>query len=313
MLDEDKNIDKEVPVKKKRIPIYVRSLCERAEEWYDIENLVIKYQSMFNHDKNTEMSKEEIAEAKAAAAELLLRFSPLFKKYQMLIKTCHIDFNDYEMKRFILMFLGEPSLKAAIKRKKQALEYKQQIVRRFNFVKETYGQQSNDVILSDLQTSLLTLARRYKQIGYNFCAYVYNSYSYEVSRAIKKYINDPTNITYKNCPYEEYMLTYVDTTSEDYLEDKSYENALGIPDMSWINGEACSETFSMLSMIERKILIKYYLECYNDRQIAKEFCLNINTCNQKRRAIVKKIADKLGFDLSTIRRSRNSGKNILLG
>ena len=305
-LSNEENNIKEKP---KRTPIYVRSLCERAEEWNDIEELVMQYKKAFEKDRK--ITEEEIKESKAAAEELLHRFSPLFKKYQILIKTCQIDFKDYEMKRFILTFIKDPQAKAALKRKYQTIKDKQQIVREFNFIKETYGQQSDVAILSDMRTCMLTLAKRYKQIGYNFCSYVYNSYSYEFSRAIKKYTNDPISIVYKTWAYEEYMQAYVDTASEDFLDDKTYEDALGIPDMSWINGDTCSELFASLEPLDRKIIVKYYMEHYSDRQIAKELSLHVNTTNLRRRAIISKLAQSLGYDIATIKRSRNSGKNRL--
>lgn len=280
----------------------------RLEEWNAVEELVMKYKKQFD----TDCTSVEKMEAEAAVTKLLHNFNPLFKKYLLLIKSSQVDFKDKEMKRFVLGFIGDPNLKAALKRDKQSAELRHLIMSRFNFVKETYGSLSEEIILIDLQMLLLILAKRYKQMGRNFCAYVYNAYSFEVSRHVKKFIKNPSNIHYKNCEYEDYMQSCTDQFIEDNLLDKTYENNIGIPDSTWIDGSNCSDTFSELSNLERKVLIKYYLEDYNDRQIGEALGLHINTVNQKRRQAVSKLAKILDVDESTIRRNRNSGKKILM-
>lgn len=279
----------------------------RLEEWNAIEELVLDYKLQFGEHA----TKDDILRAKEAATELIQNFHPLFKKYLTLIKTAQVDFKDWEMKRFVLSFIGDAELKAELKKEAQNAESRKQIIAKFNFVRETYGALPTDVILIDLQMLLLVLAKRYKQMGYNFCAYVYNAYSYEVSRHIKRFIENPSNIHYRNCEYEDYMQSVKDTLIEEGLIDKSYETNIGIPDMSWVQGTTCSDMFEALSPLERKIIIKYYLEEYNDRQIAEDMGLHINTVNQKRRQAVAKLADSLDIDMKHIRRSRNSGKSVL--
>ena len=247
-----------------------------------------------------------------AGCYIIQKFEPLVKKYVALIKTAQINFEDPETKRFVIGFIGDPSLKMALKREKQSAKFRHPILLKFNFVKETYGAISEKEIITDLQMLLLVLARRYKQVGKNFCAYVYNVYCYEVSRHIKKFIKDPSNIHYRNLPYEDFMHTYESYTEEYVFENKIYENNMGIPDLTWINGTSCSDIFQELEPLERKLLIKYYLEDYNDKQIAEEFSMHINTVNQKRRRAVIKLAQLMGVDEKKIKRSRKSGKKAML-
>ena len=87
---------------------------------------------------------------------------------------------------------------------------------------------------------------------------------------------------------------------------------MGLPYYTWINGQGCSDIFSDLTSIQRKILIKYYLEDWNDKQIAEHTGLHINTVNQKRRVATELIANKTGTPLDSILRSRKSGKKASL-
>lgn len=281
---------------------------QRLSEWSEIENLVLNYQAQFKPDAD-EATKFI---AKDSASKLLVKFSPLFKKYSTLLKTGQIDWNDLEMKQFISNFIDDIELKRALARKKQKANYRNDIHQRFNFIIETYGELSEEEIILDLQTLLLVIAQRYKQVGKNFCAYVYNSYRYEVARHIKKYIKNPLNVTYKNLQYEDCINGMEDFNIEQSYEDNYYEDLTGIPNMSWIQGQNCSDIFSDLSPLERKILVKYYLEEWKDGQIADALGMHINTVNQKRRSAAKTIASKLGLELDSIKRTRKSGKKAVL-
>lgn len=275
------------------------------EEWHEVEDLVMQYQSQF-----VDESKREVADV--AMMSLLDRFYPLFRKYLILIKSAQINFNDPEMRRFVLNFIGDPKLKSALKRKTQSNSMRIPIFQRFNFIKETYGALDEDEIMNDLKFLFIVLARRYKQMGRNFCGYLYNSYCYEVARHVKKFIDNPANIHYRNTEYEDYMQKSVDefTVEDKPFDERLFENDMGIPDTSWISGLGCSEVFEQLMPLERKLLIKYYLEDFNDRQIAEKFGIHINTVNARRRSATEKIADILGIDRSQIKRNRKSGKHL---
>lgn len=281
----------------------------RKKEWEQTEALVLTYQKQFAFVADQSTKERIRSEAQDAADILIQKFYPLFKKYLVLLKSGQIDFDNAEMKSFVLSFIGDAQLKRALCRKRQKAEYRHQILKRFNFVKETYGSLSETEIMTDMQIIFLQMAQRYKQMGRNFCAYLYNSFRYEVSRHIKKFTRDPANIHYRNCEYEDYMQSSFEAIIEDNFEDSLYENTTGIPDLSWISGQNCSELFQALNPIERKLLVKYYLEDYNDRQIAEEFSIHINTCNQKRRQAVLKLAAALGIDEKEIRRNRKNGKD----
>lgn len=280
---------------------------EKLQEYQEIEELVLTYKKQFE----TFYLEEDVKKAQKAGMELTERFNPLFKKYIKTIKDTQLDFDDKDTKRFILCFIGDKTLKKALKSERQSAKIRHEIYKRLNFVTETYGQLSVSEIANDLQMLLLVLAKRYIPMGRNFCAYLYNCFCYEVSRHIKKYIKNPANIHYKTIRYEDYMQTAEDELIEECFEDKLYEDNMGMPDATWVNGLTCSEEFQDLTPLERKILIKYYLEDYSDRQISELYCIHINTCNQKRRQATAKLAKNFGIKLADIKRSRKSGKKSL--
>lgn len=282
---------------------------KRKEEWDEIEYLVLDFQKQFTIDDLTEDEEEYYREC---GNLLIAKFSPLFKKYLTLLKYTHIDFTDKEMKEFIALFIDDYELKKALFRKKINATHRAQIYQKFNFVIETYGKVSEEDIISDLNMCFLTLAKRYKQVGKNFCAYVYNSYRHEVARHIKKYINNPLSIQYKNYQYEDCINGENDLFIDVSYEDNYYESNTGLPDFTWISGQSCSDVFNVLTTFQRKILIKYYLEDWNDKQIANYLGAHINTVNQKRRDAIKLLCSELNIEEKDIKRSRKSGKKASL-
>lgn len=292
-----------------------QSLCpstdyfmEHEAEWEEIDNIVLEYQKAFSCPNDAEQRRK----SDEAGAKLLERFYPFIKKYLNLVKTGQINFNNEEQRTFVVLFIEEPNLKYALRSGKPIdKNLKAQIFQRFNFVKETYGNEDEEIILTDLHTLFFILAKRYKKIDRSFCCYLYYVYKFEVARWIQRFIANPANIHYKNYSFEELnsqgSKELANNTIDLEIEDKICTDESGVPDLSWIQGFNCSEAFQTMTPLERKILIKYYLEKKNDRQIAREYGIHINTCNTKRHQALEKLVKAMGVDKSDIQRTRNSG------
>ena len=275
---------------------------KEIREWNEVEDLVMQYQQYIESN-----DKEKKVLCKAAAEELLNRFSPLFKKYMLLIKHNQIDFNDMEQKSFVSLFMDNIILRRVLNRKVTPQSYRSEIYDKSNFIKETYGTNSEEDIMNDLYICFLKIAKRYKQMGKNFCAYLYNVYKHEVARMIKAAIKNPLSIPYKNFQYEEYVNGEEDTSFNEAYEDSYYESNTGLPDQSWILGDTCTFEFTFLSSLQRKILIRYYLEDWSDRQIAESLGVQTSLINLRRRQALQVLCDEYYIDMEKLKRTRKSG------
>ena len=215
LIEEDNSEDDAVEI----VPIFnevaeAEKRAKREKEWALIESLIGQYQLRF-----TSIDDDYDESSQDAAQELLKKFYPLFKKYVVLLKSGQIDFNDGEMKLFVSSFLDDEVLKKALRRRKQKADFRTQIYKKFNFVKETYGSLPEEEIMIDLNTIFLEMARRYKQMGKSYCGYLYNTFKFEVSRHIKKFTRNPLNIHYKHIEYEDYMRS----TKEEAIEEDCFK------------------------------------------------------------------------------------------
>ena len=288
------------------------TLMEKRSEWEIIDDLIELYQRQYRLDIEQTMTVKEKADQ--AAMQLIEKFQPLFKKYISLLKTGQINFNNAEQRLFVALFMDDARLRKALYSNACiSRELKNSIYYKFNFIKESYGAQDEEEIRTDLYIIFFILAKRYKKRNRSFCCYVYNTIRYEVFRRIQAFTKDPANIYYKNLSYEcliRYGEKYLEAEyTPDFAEDNDFSiDEGGLPSSLWIAGVSCSEAFLSLTPLERKILAKYYIENYNDKQLAEEFNMHPNTCNTKRHRAVSKLANCLGFSKSDIKRTRNPGK-----
>lgn len=281
-------------------------MYQHSDEWREIDDLVFKYQAQFKPGA-TELER---IDANAAGNELLERFHPLFKKYVILLRTGQINFKNTEQRAFVRLFIPEYHLQKALRRKNPGHEAAEMISSKFNFMIEGYGHQDEDEIYDDLRVIFFTLVKRYKNVGRSFCCYVYNLFKYEVCRLIQRYQQNPANFHYKIAPLEDCKKAEEDDYSA--VEDGVYEDELGLPDHTWIHGETCSDIFKEFTDEERLIFSKYYLQDWNDGQIAQLLGMHINTANQRRKAITHKLCRILGYDPKDIKRHRKSGKKAIM-
>ena len=212
-----------------------------------------------------------------------------------------------EQKSFVSLFMDDKILRRMLNRKVTPNSYKSDIYQKSNFIKETYGVNNEEDIVYDLYICFLNVARRYKQIGKNFCAYLYNVYKHEVARFIKAYIKNPLSIPYKNFQYEDFINGSEDALIMEEQESSYYESLTGLPDISWVFGETCSNDFLFLTPLQRKIIVKYYLEDWSDRQIAESMGIQTSSINSKRREALTLLCQHFDVDPSSLKRMRKSG------
>lgn len=283
---------------------------EKETEWEEIDKLVFAYQKSFEPDCST----SDKIKADEAAKKLLDSFFPFFYKYISAITTGTIAWDNAEQRLFVAHFMDSRELRNKLYSKAYInKESKNMISQRFNFVKETYGHYDEENIMIDLYMLFFVLAKRYKKKNRSFCCYLYNAYHYEVFRHIQSLLKNPLNIHYRNTSYDNSVVSY-----DTELKNVSYECDIdelittkdtGMPNITWLTGQNCSEDFAALTPLERKIIAKYYIEQKPDKVISRELGIHVNTCNNRRHKAINKIAQARGINPDSIKRCRNSTMN----
>lgn len=280
---------------------------EKEAEWEETDNLVFVYQKAFKNG----CSELDLKKSDEAATKLIKSFFPFFYKYLSVITTGNIAWNNVEQRIFVAHFMDSKDLRNKLYSKKRIdKDTKNIISQRFNFVRETYGQYEEENIMTDLYMLFFILAKRYKKTNRSFCCYLYNAYHYEVFRHIQHLLRNPLNIHYRNTSYENNVVSYAtelkNVSYECDMNDLIMTKDTGMPNVTWIFGQNCSEDFAMLTPLERKIIAKYYIEQKPDWVISKELGIHVNTCNIRRHKAINKLAKAKGIDPKKIKRCRNN-------
>ena len=255
------------------------TILNSQETWDRVETLVLAFQS--GHEE--------------AGVELMLSFDNYFRKYTNIILKSDIDFKDRESRFFISLFMQKDDYKK-VRRPFQQSETISKALQAVSFIRNTYGQATEEDIKQDFYMIFFKLIKRYKPMGKSFGAYLCTSFVYELARHIRTQLKDPISRS-KN------VLQFCDMC-DDHGTQLSASGGVVYGDMidlideitfseTWIVGLTCSDEFIELTQFERLILIKYYVEEKTDKKIADETGFKRNTINKKRAKAINKIKAKL--------------------
>lgn len=227
------------------------------------------------HNKNTD-----------AALELIKIFSSFINKYKLMLKHSTVNYEDKDTRRFLALF--SKHLESRKKLKSKVLSYE------INSIAHAITEQLNyqlacipeEDIEQDIIRIILLLVSRYEDKGKNFCAYLYNTFRYEMKRVVDSYVSDPINAFLE---YDEADQSYEDAYLNIDNLVKEFEDEL---DLNWIQGLTCGDDFADVSKMDRMILSLYYERNYSEQKIADTLGVHRNTIFTRRTKAVKKIREE---------------------
>lgn len=257
-----------------------------------------------------ETMQEMIARAQAGSskdsAELLNIFSNFIEKYVNLLFHQRYDLRDYDTRQFINLYIGDPLLRAKIKRDGLTYgSYKEinQILGGIFFMVQRYG--TVDDVRQTVQMTFLDCVRLYKRRGsVPFSGFIYRYFFYKLQKDVNTFLigqlgmkthplvleGDPELegievITEKQIPHEmdaEKMLAYEEI------------------DEFWVSGDSCGFPFNFLSHSERQLLKWRYIDNLRPNKISLKTADHPNTVRQQLNLIGEKIQALIEEDLEIL-------------
>lgn len=253
---------------------------KQHNEWLSIEELVIKAK---NGDKN-------------ACGELINKFENYFNKFFLIIKHGKIDIRDRETRFLLSLFVPKDQYVKSrnIYQDKDTLG---RVLASLRSITAKFANIPDEDIKQELYLIFIKLIHRYEPNGKLFGSYLCTAFVYEVSRYIKKIIKNPIS-SENNINYNDLYAQGSNIDEFKILNNLQYDELININDEidyddSWVLGITCSDIFLCLTPLERIILVKYYIEGLNDREISEMYGINRNIANQKRRAAIEKLKKKI--------------------
>lgn len=232
---------------------------------------------------------------------LLKSFEPLLKKY-FLLSTKKKAYFDDGAKAFIASVTNGLYLKG--------VKNENELKRFVNIIADAYRLEEPMDIKQDLNYVFIKLINNYEPKGSLFVSYINYSFPYEFGRIVKNRINGPTiNNAITIGSYDNYIDKKVFIEPPDDGIDE-----FGYLTEKWPALEPDMNVFNVLTAEERELLMLYYQDLFNDKQLSDLMNVHINTVNQKRRHAVAKLEKVLGIKAVRARVSgqKNNPSTIVL-
>jgi len=241
-----------------------------------------------------------------AALLIVKAFSGYLTRFLSLVKYGYIDFGNYGHRQFISLFVRNRYERIRILSGINNDSTRRLVYETAAMVANQFKPYSKEDIWSELTTELLIMAKNYKNdLGYFFHTYVSKAFPFRIFKRLSVWINDVTNMIARNWDRPDMDTLEEDDFADGLIEDLDKEEPLLlIPDNSdevkldenWINGQTCSEAFSVLTPLERRVLIMYYQEGYTDREIGEQLGYRASSIQQIRSGAVSKLRKTQGMD-----------------
>jgi len=244
-----------------------------SNPYEEIDSLVLKYQaSLVAKDRNCQ----------EVTLKLIEIFMPLFNKYLKMIKEGVINFQDYDSRCFVGLFISDPRIRKNLKKRYQSRQTRSEAYRALGTISYFFSQVDEEDLIHEFIVILLKLALRY-EVRKGFCAYLIGYFRYEVARMITKTTSNPLTGAVE---LDDSLLNIAEQDFDSYLETNDL-------DTSWIYGSTCTEAFVDLTPLERMIIKLFYIEKITDIKIAEMTGYHRNWIGIRRRNAVKQIESKL--------------------
>lgn len=244
-----------------------------------------------------------IAKAKTGShkdqEELLKVFDNFLSKYSALLYYNRFNLNDYDIRRFISLFIKDPFTRFALRKNNvtgQAMKDVQECMRGINYMARRYGDEE-DIRQTVDMTFFQCIARYERKGSIPFSGFLYSYFFYLLKKNVDTFLID--QLGRKTFP-----LIADEPSSDDDSEDSfvgfradpvemTVEEMLSTDkiDEFWVLGEKNSPPFDKLSVQERQLLKWRYIDGHRSSQISQKINEHPNTVREHLSKVRNRIVD----------------------
>ena len=231
--------------------------------------------------------------------ELLKVFNNFLSKYSALLYFNRFNLNDYDIRRFISLFIKDPYTRFALRKNKitpQAMKEIQECMRGINYMAKRYGDEED--IRQTVSMTFFQCINRYERKGsIPFSGFLYSYFFYLLKKNVDTFLID--QLGRKTFP-----LLADESSAEDDSDEKqvgfkanpieySIEKMLSAEEIDefWVLGEKTLPPFDRLSVQERQLVKWRYIDDMRSSQISLKINEHPNTIREHLSKIRIKLRD----------------------
>lgn len=284
------------------------------KEYNEIHNRVLEYQ------KGDVTSGEYVIE----------EFRGFINKFIQLIKYGRYELENFSIRNFILLYAESPQIKTVIKQHNyNKIGAKTAVSSTVGIITSVFESSDVEDIENDLICILLTMCKKYKDTKPSFHNHVKRNFHFYAFRYFEKLSRDPiarrftvtkvfNNRVHKdNATDSIYSFDIIDCMVDEDIEKEleAIDSSINVYydlrmsdtqaissdslsifedeflDDNWINGITCSPIFKPLSVMERHIIVCWYVHGMTDSDISEFYGVCRGTINKKRLRTKNRLAE----------------------
>lgn len=255
--------------------------------------------------------QEMLVKAKAGdpriQAQLLEKFDPFLSKYVSLLFYGVYDVNNYDMRKFIGLFIKDPIVRGHLMRNKlneQGRKHVSEVMQRIQGMARRYGDEED--VRQTIQMTFLYCVQIYKRKESKrggwvpFSGFIYSYFYYLLKRNVDGFLID--QLGRKTFPLQD----------QDLMSDEAEEFYPGFPappapspeetlgpdeiDEYWVLGDTAYPPFDTLTIQERQLLKWRYADGMRSSDIARKVTEHPNTVREHYNRIRAKIQEQFDVD-----------------
>jgi DNA-directed RNA polymerase specialized sigma24 family protein len=240
---------------------------------------------------------------KQTQQELLTTFDNFLKKYVNLLFYGKYSLNDYDIRKFIGLFITDANTRIYLRRNSLNDKGRKQVAESFNgIVYMTKRYCTIEDVRQTVQFTFFQCLNRYERKGsIPFSGFLYSYFFYMLKKNVDQYLID--QLGRKTFP----LITDEERNSDDgedsYVQFvgpsvPSAESLIGadIIDELWVAGETAMAPFDNLTMQERQLIKWRFIDGFKSSEIARKTTEHPNTVRDHFNKIRAKLKDILGED-----------------
>lgn len=244
-----------------------------------------------------------IANAKKGSAkdqaELLKVFNNFLTKYITLLYHSKFNLNDYDIRRFVSLFIKDPGTRFSLMKNKinsQVLRNVQECMRGIHYMSRRYGDEED--IRQTVYMTFFQCINRYERKGpIPFSGFLYSYFFYLLKKNVDTFLID--QLGRKTFPLLDDEATS-DESDENFVVgfkadpvEFSIEQMLAADkiDEFWILGEKCGSPFDRLTVQERQLLKWRYVDGQRSSELSQKINEHPNTIREHLSKIKVKLKD----------------------
>lgn len=227
------------------------------------------------------------------------QMSNFLGKYYKMFRKGQIKFKDYDSRMFARLFVEDPGARNALYKSFQPKYAREAANVKMKMVAQSLEFMSDEEIHQELTALFLMKCKKYKDVGKNFSAFIYQTFRYDAYRFVNG-IQKPFE------PYVHMQRELVHVV-EELIQDRDMEIEVAdslfnqspvmfIDDElgnSWVRGITCGDEFKDLTALQRMIVKLNYFDGMSDNAIANMMGMHINTIWRQRKKAAKLIETKV--------------------